>query len=1054
MAKFFIDRPIFAWVIAIVIMLAGLLSILRLPISQFPNIAPPAVQINATYPGASASTLENSVTQIIEQQMTGLDGLRYFSSQSSSAGTLQMTLTFENGTNPDIAQVQVQNKLQSALPLLPQQVQQQGVRVTKSRTTFLLVIGFVSTDHKLDRADLSDFLFSNVRDPISRVQGVGDITVFGTQYAMRVWMDPYKLQSFNLTAADIKTALTAQNAQVSSGELGGTPAVGGQQLNATITSATYLQTPEQFANIVLRVNTDGSKVRLGDVARTEIGSENYQIETRFNRDAASGIAIQLATGANALNTANAIRARIEELKPYFPQGVEVVYPYDTTPFVKLSIEEVVKTLVEAIVLVFLVMYLFMQNIRATLIPTIAVPVVLLGTFGIMAAFGYTINTLTMFGLVLAIGLLVDDAIVVVENVERVMVEDKLAPKEATKKSMEQITGALVGIALVLSAVFVPMAFFGGATGVIYRQFSITIVSSMALSVFIALVLTPALCATLLRPVTEHVERKGFFGWFNRSFDKSAHKYRNAVGGLIKRTGRVMLVYAVIVAAMVFLFLRLPSSFLPDEDQGIMFTLITLPSGATQERTLEVVKQVENYYLDNEKDTVSSVFSVLGFSFAGSGQNTALAFVKLKDWGDRKDKQTQIKALAGRAFGAFSQIKDAQVFPFIPPAVLELGNATGFDLQLQDRGSLGHAALMDARNQLLGLASQDKRLTGVRPNGLDDTSQFSVTIDQPKATALGVSISDVNDTITTALGSSYVNDFIDRGRIKRVYVQGDAPFRMLPDDIGKWYVRNAQGQMVPMSAFTSSSWSFGSPRLERFNGISSVNIQGQAAPGISSGTAMDIMQGLVAKLPAGIGLEWNGLSYEERQSGSQAPALYAISILVVFLCLAALYESWAIPFSVLLVIPLGVVGALLATSGRGLSNDVYFQVALLTTIGLSAKNAILIVEFAKDLHDGGMDLVEATLEAVRIRLRPILMTSLAFVFGVMPLAISSGAGSGGQNAIGTGVIGGMVSATALAIFFVPVFFVVVLKFFVERKKRKSGGTTDTTPAGSPAAESHS
>ncbi|EOC0418647.1 multidrug efflux RND transporter permease subunit AcrB [Cronobacter malonaticus] len=1033
MAKFFIDRPIFAWVIAIIIMLAGGLSIMKLPVAQYPSIAPPAVTINATYPGADAKTVQDTVTQVIEQNMNGIDGLMYMSSTSDSSGTVQITLTFESGTDADIAQVQVQNKLQLAMPLLPQEVQQQGVSVEKSSSSFLMVLGLINTDGSMKQEDIADYAGANIKDPISRTTGVGDVQLFGSQYAMRIWLDPNKLNNFQLTPVDVISALKAQNAQVAAGQLGGTPPVKGQQLNASIIAQTRLTSAEEFSKILLKVNQDGSRVLLKDVAKVELGGENYDIIARYNGQPAAGLGIKLATGANALDTAEAVRKTIAGLEPFFPSGLKVVYPYDTTPFVKISIFEVVKTLVEAIVLVFLVMYLFLQNFRATLIPTIAVPVVLLGTFAILAAFGYSINTLTMFGMVLAIGLLVDDAIVVVENVERVMVEEGLPPKEATRKSMGQIQGALVGIALVLSAVFIPMAFFGGSTGAIYRQFSITIVSAMVLSVIVALILTPALCATMLKPVAkgDHGEgKKGFFGWFNRMFDKSTHHYTDSVGNILRSTGRYLLLYLLIVVAMAFLFIRLPSSFLPEEDQGVFLTMAQLPAGATQERTQKVLDEVTDYYLTQEKDNVNSVFTVNGFGFSGRGQNTGLAFVSLKNWDERPGAENKVPAITGRAMGRFSQIKDAMVFAFNLPAIVELGTATGFDFELIDQGNLGHDKLTQARNQLLGEAAKHPDLLSqVRPNGLEDTPQFKIDIDQEKAQALGVSISDINTTLASAWGGSYVNDFIDRGRVKKVYVMSQAQYRMLPSDINNWYVRGANGQMVPFSAFSSSHWEYGSPRLERYNGLPSMQIQGQAVQGKSTGEAMAMMEQIASKLPTGIGYDWTGMSYQERLSGNQAPALYAISLIVVFLCLAALYESWSIPFSVMLVVPLGVIGALLAASLRGLNNDVYFQVGLLTTIGLSAKNAILIVEFAKDLMEKeGKGLIEATLEAVRMRLRPILMTSLAFILGVMPLVISSGAGSGAQNAVGTGVMGGMVTATILAIFFVPVFFVVVRRRF--------------------------
>jgi len=1035
MARFFIDRPIFAWVIAIVIMLAGVISILGLPVAQYPSIAPPSIAISGTYPGASAKTVEDAVTQVIEQKMKGIDGLRYMSSSSDSSGGISITLTFTNGTDPDIAQVQVQNKLQLATPLLPTAVTQQGLTVSKATKNFMMVLGFVSEDGKMNQTDLSDYVAANVLDPISRVAGVGDVTMFGSQYAMRIWLDPAKLQSYQLTPADVTTALTAQNAEVSAGSLGGAPAVPGQQLNATVSAQSRLQTAEQFGAILLKTTTTGATVYLRDVAKMELGRENYTTVARYNGNAATGMAIKLATGANALDTANRVKAKIAEMGKQFPAGMKSVVAFDTTPFVKLSIEEVVKTLLEAIVLVFLVMYLFLQNFRATLIPTLAVPVVLLGTFGILSAFGYSINTLTMFAMVLAIGLLVDDAIVVVENVERVMSEEGLSPLEATRKSMKQITGALVGIAMVLSAVFVPMAFFAGSTGVIYRQFSVTIVSAMALSVVVAMVFTPALCVTLLKPVEKghHAANTGFFGWFNRSFERSSSKYQGLVGAMIARGGRSMILYAILAAVLVVVFMRLPTSFLPEEDQGVLFSQIQLPTGATQERTLKVIEQVEKHFLVDEKDAVASTFAVAGFSFGGSGQNMGIAFVRLKDWDLRKSANLKAPALVGRALGKLMQIKDAVVYTFAPPAVLELGNATGFDMQLQDQAGLGHDALVAARNQLLGMASKNPAVVGVRPNGQDDTPEYKITIDQPKATALGLSIADVNSVLSVGWGSAYINDFIDRGRVKKVYMQGQADSRMLPEDLNKWFARNSAGSMVPFSSFASGKWIYASPRLERYNGTSSVEIQGSPAPGQSTGTAMLEMEKMAATLPAGIGYEWTGVSLEERESGNQTPQLYAISLLIVFLCLAALYESWSIPFSVLLVVPLGILGAVVGTSLFHLSNDVYFQVGLLTVVGLSAKNAILIVEFAKEMQEQGMSLVDATLHAVRLRLRPILMTSIAFGLGVLPLAISSGAGSGSQNAIGIGVLGGMLTATFLGIFFVPVFFVLVRSFFSKQKE---------------------
>ena len=1040
MSRFFIDRPIFAWVIAIIMMLAGLLAIKTLPVSQYPSIAPPEISINAVYPGASAQTVQDTVTQIIEQKMNGIDNLAYIASNSDSTGAVTITLTFTAGTDPNMAQVQVQNKLQLATPLLPEVVQRQGIAVTKSTKNFLLIVGLVSDDDSLNRHDLTDYAVSNVQDIISRMQGVGEIQVFGSQNAMRIWVNPDKLHNYKLTTNDVITALESQNAQVSAGQLGGQPAALGQQLNATVTARSLLQTSEQFESIILRTNSDGSSVYMRDVARCEIGTEDYAHQTTYNGKPAACMALKLATGANALDTAERVKEKMEELSVFFPAGMKVVYPYDTTPFVKISIEEVVRTLVEAVFLVFIVMFVFLQNIRATLIPTIAVPVVLLGTFGVLAARGFSINTLTMFAMVLAIGLLVDDAIVVVENVERIMSEEGLPPREATIKSMGQITGALWGIALVLSAVFVPMAFFGGATGVIYRQFSITVVSAMILSVLVAMILTPALCATLLKPVAKgHVIAEGgwfsgFFRWFNKWFDRGTHGYQSMVGHMLKKSGRYLVIYGIIVVAMGWFFVKIPTAFLPEEDQGIIFCQVQLPTGATQDRTNKVLEQLEHYFLEEENQAVESVLTVSGFSFAGKGQNMGLGFIRLKDWNLRQAKSLQAPAVVSRAMGKFSTIRDAMTFAFVPPAVMELGNATGFDFQLQDRDGQGHEKLLAARNQLLGMAAQNPALMAVRPNGMDDTPQFNLDIDDVRAGALGVSLSNINSIMSTAWGSSYINDFIQKGRVKRVYVQADPQARMLPEDIGKWYARNSSGDMVPFSAFSTGRWSYSSPRLERYNGIPAMEIKGQPASGRSSGEAMQEMESMVARLPAGFGFEWTGLSYQERMAGAQTTALYSISLLVVFLCLAALYESWAIPFSVMLVIPLGVIGAVIATTMRGMSNDVYFQIAILTTIGLSAKNAILIVEFAKEQMEHGMGLIEATLEGARLRLRPILMTSMAFFFGVLPLAINKGAGSGAQNAMGTAVNGGMVTATVLAIFFVPVFFVVVRKLFPAKKPR--------------------
>jgi multidrug efflux pump len=1034
MVNFFIERPIFAIVLAIILMLTGTLAVTTLPVAQYPAIAPPTIQIRATYPGASAKTVDNTVVQVIEQQMNGLDNLLYLSSTSDDTGTAQTTLTFASGSDPNIAQVQVENKLQLATPLLPLEVQQAGIAVTKSGLSFLMILAFVSTDGSMTRYDLNNYIASHIQDPVSRVNGVGLVTLFGTQYAIRVWLDPNKLNSYGLTPVDVSNALTAQNVQIAAGQLGGLPAVAGQQLTAAISESTLLRTPDDFRKILLKVNANGSQVRIGDVARVELGGENYQIDTKFNGAPAGGFAVSLATGANALATAKAVQAKVKQLSVNFPHGMEVRYAYDTSPFVRISIEEVVKTLFEGIVLVFLVMYLFLQNLRATLIPTIAVPVVLLGTFGVMAVAGFSINTLTMFGLVLAIGLLVDDAIVVVENVERVMAEEGLSPLEATRKAMSQITGALVGVALVLSAVFIPSAFSGGSVGAIYRQFSLTIVAAMILSVMVALILTPALCAMLLRPVPHgHVQRKGFFGWFNRGFERSRVHYHDGVQHVLGRSARWLIVYALVIGAVVFLFLRMPTSFLPDEDQGTFFVQVQTPPGSTQGRTQAVLDDVANYLLEQEDKTVEGAFEVTGFNFAGRGQNSGLLFVRLKDWDERKSIELKVQALIKRMAQRYGRYKEANVIPINPPPIPELGTASGFDFELEDQAGLGHDVLMKARNELLKAARADPDLTLVRPNGLDDTPQFHVEIDREKASSLGLSLPAIDQTFSIAWASQYVNNFLDvDNRIKRVFLQVDAPFRMNPEDLGLYYVRNAQGGMTPFTAFATSGWQFGSPKLERFNGVAAMEIQGQSAAGKSSGEAMNRIQELAGKLPKGIGYEWTGLSYQERLSGSQAPFLYAISVLVVFLSLAALYESWSIPVSVIMVVPLGVIGALCAATLRGLSNDVYFQVGLLTTVGLSAKNAILIVEFARELQAQGMTALEAAMEAARLRLRPILMTSMAFILGVLPLAISNGAGSGSQHAIGTGVIGGMLTATFLAIFMIPMFFVVITNKFGRKR----------------------
>jgi len=1047
LSRFFIDRPIFAWVIAIITMITGALAVVTLPVRQYPAIAPPQIGISVNYPGASAQTVQDTVIQVIEQQLNGIDNLDYINAEANADGTAQITLTFSQGTVPDTAQVQVQNKLQLAMPLLPQEVQQAGVRVNKPARNFLVVMGFISNDNSMSNEDLTDYVATNLLDPLNRTKGVGDVQIFGSQYAMRIWVDPARLNNYGLTTGDVVAAIRAQNVQVSVGSIGGLPASPGQAINASIIGPTRMSTPDQFRNILLRVNSDGSQVRIGDVARVALNSESYIRDTKYNGKPAAGVAIRLAAGQNALDTVKGIHETLSRLEPFFPRGFEIVYPLDTTPFVRTSIVEVVKTLFEAVILVFLVMYLFLQNARATLIPTIAVPVVLLGTFGILAAFGFSINTLTMFGMALSIGLLVDDAIVVVENVERVMAEEGLSPREATRKSMDQITGALVAIALVLAAVFVPMAFFGGSIGVIYRQFSITLVSAMGLSVLVALILTPALCATILKPLppSGHVEHKGFFKWFNNWFDRGREKHSRGLEVMLARSGRSMLAFLGIVAAMAFLLTRIPSSFLPNEDTGFMYGQVQTPPGASKERTWAALDKAANYMLNEEKDSVEGVLTVNGFNFAGTGQNSGLLFIKLKDWDERTKDSQSVQAILARTNKFFGSIKEANIIAVPPPAVLELGNTAGFDMMLQNRGGLPRDVFLAARNQLLGEAAKDPRLAGVRPNGVEDAPQFKLDIDREKASALGVSIADINQTLQTGWASTYVNDFLDRGRVKRVYVQGDPDSRMQPEDLNRWYVRNRDGGMVPFSAFGHGEWTYGPQKLVRFNGVPAFQIQGAPAPGHSSGEAMAAMEEIVAKLPAGVGLEWNGLSYEEKKSGSQAPLLYALSLAIVFLCLAALYESWSIPLTVLLVVPLGVLGAALATLGRGLTNDAYFQVGLLVTIGLAAKNAILIVEFAKENFDRGTDLVESVMHAAKQRLRPILMTSLAFMSGVLPLAISSGAGSGAQHAVGTGVIGGMLTSTFLAVFFVPVFFVVVLGYFhVNRTTMKVDQATADEP----------
>jgi HAE1 family hydrophobic/amphiphilic exporter-1 len=1055
-SKFFLDRPVFAWVIAIILMVLGGLAIAQLPISQYPPIAPPSIAITSFYPGASAETVENSVTQIIEQKMTGFEDLIYMSAKSDSAGASRIELTFRAGTDPDLAWSKVQNKLQLAMAGLPEVVQRSGVTVSKSTRNYLIIVGLVSEDDSMDAIDLRDYAQSNLEKVLARVPGVGEVENFGSQYSMRVWLDLDKLTDYNLTVADIVAAVKVYNVEVSSGQFGGLPAMPGQRLNASVIVQNLLQTPEEFAAIPLRTNPDGSIVRVKDVGRTEMGTESYDIEALHNGRPSAAMAIRQAPGANALDTADAVKTKMKEMSQYFPHGMKVVYPYDTTPFVKVAIDEVVKTLFEAILLVFLVMFLFMGNFRATLIPTIAVPVVLLGTFAVLGAFGFSINMLTMFAMVLAIGLLVDDAIVVVENVERIMTEEGLSPREATAKSMDQITSALIGIGLVLSAVFGPMAFFAGSTGVIYRQFSVTIIASMLLSVVVALVLTPVLCASLLKPVVKGHEPaenaiwflRPFFLWFDRVFFSIRDYYVKLVGHSLAKKSRYLFAYVMIVGAILFLFLRLPTGYLPDEDQGMLLAQIIMPTGATLEQTRVVADGVQRYFQENEKEAVESCMTIAGVGFAGRGQNNGMVFVKLKDWDMRRRKDQKAKAIAGRAMRYFSSDRKAMVFVFPPPAVIELGNAQGVDFQMVDRGGLGHTALMNARNQLLGMASKDARLASVRPNGMEDVPQFRVDVDWEKAGALGLPISSIHNAISAAFGGTYVNNFIQAGRVKRVYVQADAPDRMLPKDLEKIYVRNTAGKMTPFSSFASTRWTSGSPQLERFNGFSSLNIWGEPAAHHSSGEAMRALEELSSKLPKGIGYDWAGLSYQERIATSQGPILYVFSILVIFLCVAALYESWSIPFVNLLMLPLGVFGALMATFLRGFPNDVYFQIGFLTTMGLSTKNAILIIQFIKEQMGDGLGLVEATLAAVKIRFRPVIMTSLAFFFGTLPLATATGAGAGAMNAIGTAVTGGMLSATFIDLIFIPLFFVIISRFFGKKKSpgTGSGAEVPASPGG--------
>ena len=1048
LSRFFVERPIFAWVVAIVIMLVGALAIFNLPVSQYPNIAPPQVTINATYPGASAETMSRTVTQVIEKDMTGLDGLIYMNSSADSTGRMTITLTFEAGTNPDIAQVQVQNKLKKAESSLPETVTRLGVSVDKSSASFLMVVGFVDRTGRMNSGDLGDFLTNNVEETLSRVKGVGEATVFGASYAMRIWMDPGLLMKYGLQPSDVSAAISAQNVQVAAGDIAGQPTNGKRMITATLRASSLMTTPEEFENITLKTLADGSVVRIKDIGEVGLGQETYTFEGKFDGVPSSGIAIKLSSGANALGTADRVRAKVAELSPYFPEGVEVIYPFDTTPFVTAALEEVVKTLIEAIILVVCVMYLFLQNWRATIIPTIAVPVVLLGTFGVLGALGYSINMLTMFALVLAIGLLVDDAIVVVENVERVMSEEGTDAKTATIKSMGQIQGALIGIAMVLSAVFIPMAFFGGSTGVIYRQFSVTIVSAMVLSVIVALTLTPALCAQYLKQVKagHHLEKTGFFGWFNNGFRKMTSGVRASVASLVKHIARLMVIYLVLVGAVVWGYMHLPSSFMPAEDQGVLLMMMQSPAGSTAERTDAALARFQQTISKSEAKDVESVFYVRGFSFAGTGQNNAMGFLKLKDWSERKTPDTSIGAIMGRVQGLlFSPMfKDVMGFAFPLPAVPELGVAEGFDFYLQDRGGKGHDNLMQVMNQFLAAANADPRLTQVRHNGMADTPMLQVNVDYGKARAMGVSDTTINSTLNSALGSSYVNDFMDQGRLKKVYIQGKEDSRGEIEDISKWHVRNSAGEMVPFSSFMTVEWTYGSPRLERFNALDAVNIQGSPAAGVSSGQAMDAVEEIMKTMPPGYSIEWNGVSYQERVAGSNAGPLYAISLLVVFLALAALYESWSIPVAVILVVPLGVLGALALTWICGKENDVYFQVGLLTTVGLVAKNAILIVEFARELYESGMDALAAVVEAVRLRLRPIVMTSLAFGLGVVPLALAHGAGAGAQSAIGVAVLGGMLTGTFLCIFFVPVFYALIIQIFSKKK-------TNNLPAASASAD---
>ncbi len=1053
MARFFLDRPVFAWVIAIAMMLAGGLAIYTLPVAQYPPIAPPSISIRAMYPGASAETVQDSIIQMIESKMTGLDGMLYMYSTADSSGTAAVTLTFGAGVDPDVAWSKVQNKLQLAMPSLPDVVQQMGVNVSKSTRNYLMIVALTSEDGRMSGPDLADYIVSQIESPIGRVPGVGEVEVMGTGYSLRLWLDPNRLTQYGMTPADVVAAVRTYNVEVSAGQFGGEPAVPGQRLNASILVQSLLKTPEEFGAVPIRTNPDGSVVRVRDVSRIELGSEIPDLHITFNGKPAAAFAVRQESGANALDAADGVKARMEELSRYFPPGVRVVYPFDTTPFVKVAIDEVFRTLIEAVFLVFLVMFLFLGNFRATLIPTIAVPVVILGTFGVLALFGFSVNMLTMFAMVLAIGLLVDDAIVVVENVERIMTEEGLPPLEATRKSMDEITSALVGIGLVLAAVFAPMAFFPGSTGVIYRQFSITVIASMLLSVLVALILTPVLCASLLRPVPKGHEAaetgsrflRPFFLGFDRWFYRGRDLYGKTVGFVLGRKTRFVLVFAAIVAIMGFLYLRMPTGYLPDEDQGSLLAMVQLPVGSTSEQTEEVLARLRHHLLVEQKDAVKSAATIGGMGFAGRAQNNAMAFVQLRDWDERRAPGLAAKDVAGKVMRKFGMDPTAMIFAFPPPAVPELGAATGFDFMLQDRAGLGHEKLAEARNMLLGMAAQDPRLSRVRPNGMPDVPQYKVDVDWEKAGALGVPVPSIQSYLSAAFGSAYIGNFVRQGRVKRVYAQADAPYRMSPDDLDRLRVRNLRGQSVPLSAVTAGRWVYGSPRLERYNSFEAMNIQGEAAPGRSTGEAMIAMEELAAKLPAGIGYEWTGISYQQRMSESQAGILYAFSVIVIFLVLAALYESWTVPISIVLALPLGIVGSIIASSAFGMANDVYFQIGLLTVLGLTTKNAILIVQFAKMyMEEHGMGLIDATLAAARTRLRPIVMTSLAFGFGVLPLAIARGAGSGAQRAIGTGVLGGMISGTFLAVIFIPLFFVLVVSLFARRKAKAPDDSAAIAP----------